>query len=301
MNYTLNQLQIFLKVVQEKSITKAAEALHLTQPAVSIQLKNLQDQFEIPLTEVIGRKLYVTEFGFEIAEAAEQILNQVHAINYKTMSYRGQLTGKLRFAVVSTGIYVMPSYLSEFAKQHEGLEFEVDVTNKSGVIDALETNSVDFALVSIPPAHLNIESFELVPNALYLVGNNKVEAGSKTDLKELIKKNPMIIREEGSGTRLMMEKFLQNSNVAVFRKLKLVSNEAVKQAVISGMGISVMPQLGINQELKAGLLKIIPVKGLPIKSTWQIVWLKGKKLSPAAEAFIQYLQENNEKIKTQLD
>lgn len=301
MNYTLNQLQIFLKVVQEKSITKAAETLHLTQPAVSIQLKNLQDQFEIPLTEVIGRKLYVTEFGYEIAEAAEQILNQVHAINYKTLSYRGQLTGKLRFAVVSTGIYVMPSYLSEFAKQHEGLEFEVDVTNKSRVIEALETNSVDFALVSIAPAHLNIETFELVPNALYLVGNSTVEVGSKPELKELIKNNPLIIREEGSGTRLLMEKYLQNANISVTRKLKLASNEAIKQAVISGMGISIMPQLGINQELKSGLLKIIPMKGLPIKSTWQIVWLKGKKLSPAAEAFVRYLKENNEKIKVKFD
>jgi len=299
MNYTLNQLQIFLKVVQEKSITKAAEALHLTQPAVSIQLKNLQDQFEIPLTEVIGRKLYVTEFGFEIAQSAAEILNQVHAINYKTMSYRGQLTGKLRFVVVSTGIYLLPTYLSEFAKQHEGLELDVDVTNKTGVIDALEANSVDFALVSIPPAHLNFESFKLMPNALYLVGNDKVERDAKTDLKEIMKKNPIIFREDGSGTRLLMEKFFQSANVIVTRKLKLASNEAVKQAVISGMGISVMPQLGINQELKSGLLKIIPVKGLPIKSTWQFVWLKGKKLSPAAEAFIRYIEANNEKLKSQ--
>jgi len=110
MNYTLNQLQIFLKIVQLQSVTKASEELHLTQPAVSIQLKNFQDQFEIPLTEVVGRKIYITDFGKEIAVAAENIINQVHAINHKMLSYKGQLTGRLKISVVSTGKYVMPYF-----------------------------------------------------------------------------------------------------------------------------------------------------------------------------------------------
>ena len=110
MNYTLNQLQIFLKVVQMQSVTKASEELHLTQPAVSIQLKNFQDQFDIPLTEVVGRKIYITDFGREVAEAAENILNQVYAINYKTLAYKGQLTGRLKISVVSTGLYKLVFY-----------------------------------------------------------------------------------------------------------------------------------------------------------------------------------------------
>ena len=114
MNYTLNQLRIFLKVVQNQSVTKASEELHLTQPAVSIQLKNFQDQFEIPLTEVVGRKIYVTDFGKEIAEAAEQILQQVNTIDYKTLAYKGQLFGKIKISVVSTGKYVMPYFLADF-------------------------------------------------------------------------------------------------------------------------------------------------------------------------------------------
>ena len=118
MNYTLNQLQIFLKIVQTQSVTKASEELHLTQPAVSIQLRNFQDQFDIPLTEVIGRKIYITDFGREIAKAAEVIIQQVHAINYKTMAYKGQLTGRLKISVVSTGKYVMPYFLSQFMQQH---------------------------------------------------------------------------------------------------------------------------------------------------------------------------------------
>src|SRR6056297_3295191 len=130
MNYTLHQLQVFLKVTEKGSITKAAEKLYLTQPAVSIQLKNFQDQFSIPLTEVVGRKLYVTDFGMEIAEAARKIIDEVDAINYKTLSYKGKLSGKLKISVASTGKYVMPYFLSEFMKEHTGVDLIMDVTNK---------------------------------------------------------------------------------------------------------------------------------------------------------------------------
>ncbi|MBC7556754.1 MAG: LysR family transcriptional regulator, partial [Chryseobacterium sp.] len=169
MNYTLNQLRIFLKVVQTQSVTKASEELHLTQPAVSIQLKNFQDQFEIPLTEVVGRKIYITDFGLEIAEAAENIINQVYAINYKTLAFKGQLAGRLKLSVVSTGKYVMPFFLANFIKEHSGVELLMDVTNKIKVIESLENNEVDFALVSILPTTLNIEKLDLLQNKLYLV------------------------------------------------------------------------------------------------------------------------------------
>ena len=118
MQYTLNQLQIFLKISQTNSITKAAEELFLTQPAVSIQLKNFQNQFQIPLTEVVGRQLFITDFGKEIAAAAENIINEVYAINYKTLAYKGQLSGRLKISIVSTGKYIMPYFLSGFLKQN---------------------------------------------------------------------------------------------------------------------------------------------------------------------------------------
>ena len=124
MNYTLHQLQVFLKVTQCKSVTKAAEELHLTQPAVSIQLKNFQDQFDIPLTEIVGRKLFVTEFGKEIGVAAQNIINEVNAINYKTMAHKGQLTGRLILSIVSTGKYVMPFFLTQFLKDTESQKEE---------------------------------------------------------------------------------------------------------------------------------------------------------------------------------
>ena len=162
MNYTLNQLQVYLKVVQTQSVTKAAAALNLSQPAVSIQLKNFQDQFGVPLIEVIGRKVYITDFGKEIAEAAENIINQVYAINYKSLAYRNQLTGRLKIAAVSTGKYLMPFFLSGFMRQHAGVELVMDVTNKNKVFESLKNNEIDFGLVSFLPSLLDIDKLDLL-------------------------------------------------------------------------------------------------------------------------------------------
>ncbi|SHE79864.1 LysR family transcriptional regulator [Chryseobacterium takakiae] len=294
MNYTLNQLQIFLKVVQTGSVTKAAEALFLTQPAVSIQLKNFQDQFNIPLTEVVGRKLYVTEFGKEIAQAAEEIVNQIHSINYKTLAYQGQVTGRLKISVVSTGKYVMPYFLSGFIRQHPGVELVMDVTNKEKVIESLENNEVDFALVSILPSALNIERMDLLQNKLYLVGNS--QNSEQNIALEDFEKIPLIFREKGSGTRTTMEGFIKHKNISVLKKMELTSNEAVKQALLAGLGYSIMPLIGIRNELYNQELKIIPIKGLPIKTMWSLIWMRGKKHSPVSELYLQYLQKAKAEI-----
>ncbi|MHA6247357.1 LysR family transcriptional regulator [Pontibacter sp. CAU 1760] len=296
MNYTLHQLQVFLKITQTMSITKAAEELHLTQPAVSIQLKNLQDQFDIPLTEVVGRKIFITDFGKEIAEAAEKILNEVHAINYKTQAHKGQLIGRLKITVVSTGKYVMPYFLSDFLKQHSGVELVLDVTNKTKVIESLKQNEVDFSLVSVLPDNLQTEKIELMENKLYLVGGKGQAFRGKTHEQSLLEQMPLIYREQGSGTRHSMEKFIKQNNLAVINKLELTSNEAVKQAVIAGLGYSIMPLIGIKNELTNGDLQIIPVKGFPINSTWNIIWLKNKSFSPVAAAFLKYIEHEKSRI-----
>ncbi len=296
MNYTLHQLQVFLKVTQALSITKAAEELHLTQPAVSIQLKNFQEQFDIPLTEIVGRKLFVTEFGKEIAHAAENILNEVHAINHKTMAFKGQLTGRLKISAVSTGKYVMPYFLADFLKQHPGIELILDVTNKVKVIESLERNEVDFSLVSVLPDQLQIEKVELMQNRLFLVSNMEQKFKDKLYDKSIFKDLPLIYRESGSGTRHIMEKFIKQNNLPVRKKMELTTNEAVKQAVIAGLGCSIMPLIGIKNELNNGDLQIIPVKGFPIISNWQLIWLKGKNLSPVASSFLSYLKKSKAEI-----
>jgi DNA-binding transcriptional LysR family regulator len=296
MNYTLHQLQVFLKITQTKSITKAADELHLTQPAISIQLRNFQNQFDIPLTEIVGRKLYVTEFGREIALAAQRIIDEVNTINFRTSAFKGMVSGRLRFSVVSTGKYVMPYYLSEFMNANKGIELEMDVTNKLKVIQSLKNNEVDFALVSVLPKDLVLDHLLLLENRLLLVGSRNLEIDPQAKMETIFTRYPLIYREEGSATRTAMENFFQNRNISVGMKLQLTSNEAVKQAVIAGLGISVMPLIGLKNELELGELKIIPLKGLPIISDWRLVWLKSKPLTPAAKAFLDYIHEKKEAI-----
>jgi DNA-binding transcriptional LysR family regulator len=296
MNYTINQLKIYLKVAQTQSVTKASEQLYLTQPAVSIQLKNFQDQFDIPLTEVVGRQLYITDFGMEVYKMSERVINEVYAINYKTMAYKGHLTGRLVLSIVSTGKYVMPYFLSEFMKKNEGVDLMMDVTNKSRVINSLQNNEVDFALVSVLPEGLKVNNEVLLENELYLIGDKNYKKISKPIAKNEINEMPLIFREEGSGTRFVMEQYFKKHNIHVRKKMELTTNEAVKQSVIAGLGNSVMPLIGIRNELLNGDLRIIPAVGFPIKSKWHLIWLKEKKLSPVAEAYIEYIKSNKNKV-----
>lgn len=296
MNYTLHQLQIFLKIAELQSITKASEELHLTQPAVSIQLKNFQDQFPIPLTEVVGRRLFITDFGTEIAQAAEKILGQVQEINHKTVAYQGKLSGRLKISVVSTGKYVMPYFLSDFMKENDGVELIMDVTNKTKVVRSLEKNEVDFALVSVLPDKLQVSGVELMPNKLFYVSDYGRKLPKSFSKKYLFEKIPLIYREPGSATRNAMETFIAQNQYSVTKKLELTSNEAVKQAVISGLGCSIMPLIGIKNALKNQELKIVPVRGLPVITNWNLIWLKSKNLSPAALSLLDFLEEQKDGI-----
>jgi DNA-binding transcriptional LysR family regulator len=294
MNYTLHQLQVYLKITETQSITKAAEELHLSQPAVSIQLKNFQDQFDIPLTEIIGRRLYVTDFGKEVAESCKRILNEVHLLNYEMAKYKGNLTGKLRLSVVSTGKYVIPYFLDDFLQLHPSLELQMDVTNKSQVIESLLENKVDFALVSIVPTGLAVESISLLKNQLFMVSKG-------SDLAEVAEETAQVtrylMREKGSGTRSIMEAFLSENQYELTQsQIELTSNEAVKQAIVAGLGCSVMPLIGIRNELALGQLKIIPTAGLPITTEWQLIWLPNKRFSPAAKSFLEFIQTNRTSI-----
>jgi DNA-binding transcriptional LysR family regulator len=295
MKYTLHQLEIFRKVAEVKSVTKASEQLFLTQPAVSIQLKNFQDQFNRPLFEVVGRKLYITEFGEEISETAFKILEQVAAISYKSALFDGKLAGKLKISVVSTAKYVMPYFLSDFIKLNEMVDLTMDVTNKMAVIRSLENNECDFALVSTIPQKLNIARIELMKNELYFIANREYIPSEKSVFQKL-NKSLFIFREEGSATRLAMERYLTKHKIIVHKKMELTSNEAVKQAVIAGLGISIVPVIGIKNELQNGDLQIIKVKDLPIQTNWNLIWLKSKNLSSVAKAFKQHIEKNKENI-----
>jgi len=293
MNYTLHQLRIFEKVVQLKSITKAAEALNMTQPGVSIQMKNLQDQFDMPLTELLGRQLQITDFGRELYIITTRILEEIDFIDYKTKQYKGILAGRLKIASVSTGKYIIPSFLKGFLDLYNGVDLSIDVTNKRAVIANLEKNEVDFALLTMIPGHLDLEKEILMPNKLYLLGGADAKLDEARDLMNL----PLIYREEGSGTRQQMQAFFDKKGVKPQIRLQLKSNEAVKQAVLAGLGYSVIPLASLKNELKEKQVQIIPTEGFPLCTQWNLVWLKQKRLSPVATAFLDYIRQNKNNIR----
>lgn len=172
----------------------------------------------------------------------------------------------------------------------------MDVTNKSQVLESLEKNEVDFSLVSVLPEHLNVDKIELMQNKLFVVGNGMQEFTKKEYDKKIFETIPLIYREQGSGTRHVMEKYIMKNKLPVIKQMELTSNEAVKQAVIAGLGYSIMPLIGIKNELMNRQLNIIPVKGFPIKSTWYLIWLKNKALSPVASAYLNHLRKNKQKL-----
>jgi len=296
MTFTFHQLRIFLKVVEHQSVTKAAEELHLTQPGVSIQLKNFQSQFEIPLTQILSRRLYVTDFGHEIAKSAKLILEGADKIEEISLAFKGLLAGRLKVSIVSTAKYVMPFFLADFLSAYPQVKLQMDVTNKAKVVKSVVNNEVDFSLVSILPEGINVGSMQLLANELYLVGNNAEGFSAKRNSLKMLEKLPLIFREEGSGTRRTMEHFIDEHNLKIDRHLELTSNEAVKQAVIAGLGYSILPLIGIREEIISGTLQIIPVRHFPIRSTWHLIWPLKKNHSPAATKFLEYVAAEKERI-----
>lgn len=297
MNYTFHQLRVFMAVVEKQSVTRAAEELHMTQPAVSIQLKKLQDQFDIPLTEVVGRKLFITDFGRELYQIAENILQEVANINYKTEAFKGMLSGKLKLSVASTGKYVIPYYLAGFLRSNPTVDLIIDVANKSRVVRSLENNEVDFAMISVMPAQLELNQEILLPNKLFLTTayHSDWDSGKKAG-KHIFDNLPLIFREEGSGTRTTMQQYFEKAHIVPKVRFELTSSEAVKQAVMAGLGCSIQSIFSIKNELRQKEIRIVPVTGLPLVQNWRLVWLRQKKLSPVAAAFLKYVQGNKQAV-----
>jgi DNA-binding transcriptional LysR family regulator len=243
----------------------------------------------------VGRKIFITDFGREIVRAAEVILNEMAHIQYRSKLHRGVLAGKINISVVSTGKYILPYFIADFLKLHPNVELNMDVTNKSRVIENLERNEVDFSLVSILPEHLSLNTMPLLKNKLYLVSRNNVFKDQNIDI-ELFKSLPLIFREQGSGTRHAVEAYFNKHNIDFIKSMELTSNEAVKQAVLAGMGYSILPLIGIKNELMLKQLEIIEVEKFKLESEWNMVWLSAKNLSPQAAALIQFVEENKVRI-----
>ena len=297
MNITLHQLKAFQAIAKFQSITKAAEAMSMTQPAVSIQLKNLQEQFEVPLTEIIGKKIHITEFGQELVDTADRIFGELGQIEEKMLELKGLLGGKIRISAVSTGKYIIPYLMADFMKIHPHVEISLEVSNRYKVLAQLQENSTDLALVSLWPEELELESIQLAENKWYLACSPEKKDDYTAAIKEVKwEMIPFVLREKGSGTRTTMEKFFQERDIHVGSKLELATNEAVKQAVMAGLGASLLSNFSMAQEIKEGRIALLELPGLPIKADWKLIWLKQKKHSPAVKAFIRWLSEHRKKV-----
>ncbi|MBC6401264.1 MAG: LysR family transcriptional regulator [Ekhidna sp.] len=294
MHFTLHQLKVFLKVAEYQNITKATEDLHLTQPAISMLLKKLQEQFELPLIEVVGRQLYITDFGKEIAKRSQRILQEADGIKYTIDQYKGLLTGKIKISVVSTGKYVIPYFLKDFMDKYPGVEISIDVSNKNKVVEGISKNESDFSLVSVLPEQIKVKRVELMENRLYLIGSLAYDDIIKKP-KDL-EKVTLLFREEGSATRKAMEYYLQSNNIVAKKSMELVSNEAVKQAISAGIGLSIVPLIGLRNALSNEKIKIYTLKNLPIITQWNLIYLEGKELAPAQKMLIRFMEENKEQI-----
>jgi DNA-binding transcriptional LysR family regulator len=297
MNLTMHQLRAFQAIAKYQSITKAAEAMNMTQPAVSIQLKNLQEQFEVPLTEIIGKKIHITEFGQELVDTTERIFSEIDQIESKMLELKGLLGGKIRISAVSTGKYIIPYLMADFMKIHPHVEISLEVSNRYNVLAHLQENSTDVALVSLLPDDLDLETVQLTENLSYLAcAPEKKELYEKLIREEAWTKIPFVLREKGSGTRTMMEKFFNEREIHVEVKMELATNEAVKQAIMAGLGASILSDFSMYQEIKDNRICILEYPGLPLEADWKLIWLKQKKHSPAVKAFIRWLGENREKL-----
>lgn len=298
MNISLTQLRALKAIAVQESITGAAKSLNMTQPAVSIQLKNLQEQFEVPLTEIIGKRIHITEFGQELVEMADRIFDEVAQIEQKMLGLKGLLGGKIRISAVSTGKYIIPYLMADFMKIHPHVEISLEVSNRYSVLAHLQENTTDLALISVsPPSDLAFDSITLEENKWYLACAPELAEKFQTQIDaNNWSKVPFILREKGSGTRLKMEEFFKSRNIKVDSKMELATNEAVKQAVMAGLGASILSNFSMSQEIEDRRITLLKYPDLPIKSMWKLIWLKQKKHSPAVLAFIRWLSENKKSV-----
>jgi LysR family transcriptional regulator, low CO2-responsive transcriptional regulator len=291
MSYTLHQLHIFAAVAQEKSMTKAAERLQMSQPAVSIQVKKLQDHFGIELFEVIGKQLYLTEAGRELYQAQILVQQSLENAEMGLSQLRGAIKGSLRIAAVSTAKYVMPYILGAFQKQHANISISLKVSNRAEVISALRENSCDFAVFSQLPTDLALDYTDLMDNPLvFAAAKDHPKLGMQLKVAHL-KDEALVLREQGSGTRMVMEELFEKEDMRIDPVMELSTNEGVKHAIMAGIGISLVSEFSLRLEKIHNQIGVLDVEGFPMRSTWKLVHLHGKSLSPLAQTFKTYIQQ----------
>ena len=289
---TVRQLQIFSVAASHLSFARAAEKLHLTHAAISLQIKQLEDVCGTQLFDRIGKKVFLTEAGDILLDHARQILQSLKDADESLMALKGLKGGRVTIAVTSTAEYFAPGLLAEFRKAQADVRVRLLVDNREEVARMLISNEVDLAIMGRPPADMEAEATTFAPHPFVIVAGADHPLVGRTSLTlDDIAQETMIVREAGSGTRLAMEGFFRDHAIEPNIDMEMGSNEAIKQAVVAGLGISFISQHTLGLELSAGRLVVLPVEGMPVMRRWFLVRHKSKRLTPALGAFWDFVLE----------
>jgi LysR family transcriptional regulator, low CO2-responsive transcriptional regulator len=310
---TPQQLRAFEATARLLSVTRAAQTLHVTQPTVSVQLRELADAVGEPLFETVGRRIRLTQAGEAMQQTASEIVGCWQRFESRLAEIHGLVRGRLRIAAVTTAEYFVPDLVGPFAAAHPGVAIEIAVENRDRVIDRLERNVDDLAVMMLPPEHLPLERAPFLDNPLVVIASAQHPLANSTKRIPLsrLAKERWLLRESGSGTRMAAEQFFAEHAFTPNVAMSLGSNEAIKHAVSAGLGIAVLSRLAVANELAAqsrtratnvtkathkrtGLIEL-SVSGFPIRRQWSMVWRRDQPLTAAAKQFIEYLRASRQR------
>ncbi len=288
---TLHQFKVFEATARHGSFTRAAEELYLTQPTVSMQVKQLTKALGLPLFEQVGKRLYLTDAGKELYSTCQDIFEKLEQLEMSVADLKGMKQGHLKLTAITTAKYFVPRLLGPFCQQYPGVDVSLIVTNHQRAIDRLADNQDDLYVMSQLPEHIDVKAHPFLNNPLVVMApKNHPLAGKKNIPIERLNGEPFIMREPGSGTRKAVQALFEEQDIEVRVRLELGSNEAIKQAIAGGLGLSVLSCHTLTPEGDTGELTILDVEGFPIERQWYVVHLGSKQLSIVASTFLDYLK-----------
>lgn len=290
MNITFRQLRLFQALADAGSVSAAAKAMHVTQPTASMQLKEVSQAVGVPLYEVIGKKVYLTDMGKELAATARAMALSWESFEQSVDAVKGLSRGKLRVAVVSTAKYFMPRLIGSFCRKYPAVDVSLEILNRDGVVSRLQNNLDDLYIMSMPPTDMDLHDEVLMPNPIVLIAatTDPLCQGDRVPLKAL-QHSRFILREPGSGTRMAADQYFRKKKFRPDVRLELGSNEAIKESVAGGLGVGIVSRHALHGLDKENGVRVIEVDGFPLPSSWHMVHHDSQRLSPVAQAFKQHL------------
>ncbi|GGO78552.1 transcriptional regulator [Marinobacterium nitratireducens] len=299
---SFRQLQVFAAVYRLKGYSRAATELGLTQPAISAQVRQLEQALGQPLFDYVGKKLYTTAAGEQVARSVQQVFGELENLQMQLSELEGTVWGTLNLAAVSTAQYVVPHLLAGFLKQYPKVDVKLKVVNRAQAIERLAENHDDLVIMGMVPEDRSLTFMPFLDNELIpVLPRGHALAGRKDLTLADFLEYPLLLREQGSGTRKALEAFCVEQRLQLNGIMELGSNAAVKHGVLAGLGVAVMPRLSVQLELENGLLEQAELAGFPLRRSWCTVYPRSKHLTPVAEAFLTYVQDNLKPIKAQFE